>query len=165
MTAAASSESTGTPSVAWEGGELVLERVYPAPRALVFRAWTQAEHFAQWFGPRGATLPFCRLDARPGGTLHYQHHFPDYPDVWVAGVYDRVDAPEHVSFTCWFSDQGGGRVDRPGFPGEMRIAVTLAEQAEGTRVTIRQEGLVTDQGEVQGWAESLDRLGEHLKQS
>jgi uncharacterized protein YndB with AHSA1/START domain len=164
MTAAASSESTAT-SVVWESGQLVMTRVYQAPRALVFRAWTEAEHFAQWFGPRGASLPFCRLDPRPGGALHYQHHFADYPDVWVGGVYDQVDAPERIAFTCWFSDPEGRRVPRPGFPAEMRIAVTLAEHPEGTRVTIRQEGLVTDQGEVQGWTESLDRLAEHLKQS
>lgn len=158
MTAATSSPGASGTSVAWEGGVLVLERVFAAPRETVFRAWTQAEHFARWFGPHGATLPDCRLDARPGGALHYRHHFPDYPDVWIGGRYEVVDAPERLSFTCWFSDPDGGRVERPGFPREMRITVTLAQHADGTRVHVRQEGLVTDQGEVQGWTESMDRL-------
>jgi uncharacterized protein YndB with AHSA1/START domain len=149
-------------SIAWEGGELVLTRVFAAPRELVFRAWTQAEHFAEWFGPRGATLPVCRLDARPGGTLHYQHHFPDYPDVWVAGTFTDVAAPERLAYDVWFSDEAGGRARRPGFPRQMTIAVTFDAHPDGTLVTIRQLGLERDQGEVQGWKETLDRLAERL---
>jgi uncharacterized protein YndB with AHSA1/START domain len=160
MTAAAGSgEST---RIEWQGGELVLTRVFAAPRELVFRAWTQAEHFARWFGPHGATLPVCRLDARPGGTLHYQHHFPDYPDVWVAGTFTDVSPPERVSYDVWFSDETGGRVERPGFPGEMSITARFDEHPGGTLVTVHQVGLVTDQGEVQGWTETLDRLASLL---
>jgi uncharacterized protein YndB with AHSA1/START domain len=162
MTAAASSGGTASTQVGWQGAELVLTRVFQAPRELVFRAWTDPEHWAQWFGPHGSTLPFCRLDARPGGTLHYQHHFPDYPDVWIRGTYSDVAPPERLAFTCHFSDEAGGRVDRHGFPGEMTIAVAFAEHPDGTEVTIRQTGLVTDQGEVQGWMETLDRLASLL---
>ncbi len=154
--------SSAEPSLRWEAGELVITRTFAAPRETVFRAWTEAEHFARWFGPRGATLPFCRLDARPVGVLHYQHAFPDYEDVWVRGTYREVDAPERFSFTCHFSDESGARVDRPGFPREMTISVAFAEEEGGTRVTIRQTGLDADQGEVQGWLESLDRLAEAL---
>lgn len=159
---AASSESVASTSAGWEGGEFVITRTYAAPRELVFRAWTDAEHFARWWGPRGASLPFCRLDARPGGTLHYQHSFPDYPDVWVAGTFREVATPERLSYDVHFSDETGGRVGRPGFPEEMTITVSFAEHPEGTRITIRHAGLVTDQGEVQGWMESLDRLAELL---
>ena len=163
MTAAASSSGAPSTSVAWEGGELVLTRVFAAPRALVFRAWTEPEHFARWWGPRGSTLPFCRLDARPGGTLHFCHRFDGgMEDVWVRGVYGEVAEPERIAFTCWFSDPDGNRVERPGFPAEMSIALTFAEHPEGTRLTARHAGLVADQGEVQGWTESLDRLEEHL---
>lgn len=158
MTAAASSGGTASTQIGWKGAELVLTRVFQAPRELVFRAWTEAEHWARWFGPHGSTLPFCQLDARPGGTLHYQHHFPDYPDVWVRGTYTHVAPPERVSFTAWFSDPAGRRVERPGFPGEMSITVDFAEHPQGTLVTIHHAGLVEDQGEVQGWTESLDRL-------
>ena len=164
MTAAASSPGAPTAPVRWDGGDLVITRDFGAPRELVFRAWTEAEHFARWFGPRGATLPFCRLDARPGGRLHYRHHFQggEMDDVWVAGFYREVVAPERVSFTAFFSDEAGNRVERPGFPAEMAITVTLAEHGGVTRLTARHTGLVTDQGEVQGWSESLDRLAEHL---
>lgn len=148
--------------VRWDAGGLVITRVFAAPRALVFRAWTQADHFARWFGPRGSTLPFCVIDARPGGTLHFCHRFHDHADVWVRGTYDAVAAPERLAFTCFFSDPAGARVPRPGFPDEMRIDVAFAEHPEGTEVTLRQTGLVRDQGEVQGWREALDRLHELL---
>ena len=162
MTAATSSAGPAPTAVAWDGGDLVLERVFDAPRELVFRAWTEPEHFARWWGPAGSSLPFCTLDARPGGTLHFCHSFPDYPDVWVRGEFLEVAAPERVAFTCWFSDPEGGRVERPGFPAEMTILVALDEQGGGTLLTARHAGLVEDQGEVQGWRESLDRLAELL---
>lgn len=144
------------------GVEVRIEREFDAPRELVFRAWTEADHFRRWFGPHGATLPDCRIDARPGGTLHYRHRFPDHEDVWIAGVFDEVVAPERLSWTTWFSDASGGRRARPGFPAEMRITVAFADSGAGTRVTIRHTGLAADQGEVQGWRESLDRLRSHL---
>lgn len=162
MTAAASSESVGTSTITWNDGELVMIRVYPAPRALVFRAWTEAEHFAQWFGPHGTTLPFCVLDARPGGTVHFLHRHANGEDVWIGGEFHEVTPPERLAFGTWFSDETGGRVERPGFNLESTITVTLDEHADGTLVTIRQTGLVSDQGEVQGWAETLDRLTDHL---
>lgn len=162
MTAAVSSESVGTSTIGWNDGELVMTRVYPAPRALVFRAWTQAEHFAQWFGPHGTTLPFCTVDARAGGTLHFLHRHANGEDVWIGGQFHEVVQPERLALGIWFSDQTGGRVNRPGFSLESTITVTLDEHADGTRVTIRHTGLVSDQGEVQGWAEGLDRLADHL---
>lgn len=162
MTTAASSESATTTSMEWDGGELVMTRVYPAPRALVFRAWTDAAHFAQWFGPHGTSLPVCTLDPRPGGSLHFLHRHADGLNVWVAGQFHEVAPPERLAFGTWFSDETGGRVERPGFNLESTILVTFDEHPAGTRVTIRQTGLLSDQGEIQGWRETLDRLAGHL---
>lgn len=54
-----------------EGLELVLERVFDAPRELVFKVFSEAEHLKQWWGPRGWIVPFCSVDFRPGGVWHY----------------------------------------------------------------------------------------------
>jgi uncharacterized protein YndB with AHSA1/START domain len=158
MTTAAGNAATTSEPVRWDDGDLVLTRVFDAPREMVFRAWTEPERFARWFGPTSSTIPVLEMDARPGGILHFCHRFADHPDVWVRGEFREVRAPEIVSFTCGFSDPAGTRVDRPGFPSEMTITATFAEVGGRTRVTIRQTGLVEDQGEVQGWAEGLDRL-------
>ncbi|HET6569182.1 MAG TPA: SRPBCC domain-containing protein [Rhodothermales bacterium] len=146
-----------------EGIVLDITRVFDAPRELVFEVWTQPEHFARWYGPKGATMPFCTMDARPGGTLHFCHRFPDYEDVWVRGVYDEVVPPERIVCTSWFSDAEGRRVERPGFPPEMQVTVSFAEKEGRTELTARHTGLVVDQGEVQGWTEVLDRLEDYLK--
>lgn len=161
MTTSSSTPEAGA-ALGWREGTLVLERTFSAPRARVFAAWTEAERFARWFGPAGSRLEPCRLDARPGGTLHYRHRFDDHEDVWVRGTYLEVRPPERLVFTCHFSDEGGARRDRPGFPGEMRIEVELVEAGGGTRLFIRHAGLDADRGEVQGWTESLDRLAAEL---
>lgn len=158
MTAAASSAEPASAPVRWEGDELVVTRVLPAPPALVFTAWTRPEHFAAWWGPRGSTLEVRRLDARPGGAIHYRHGFDDHEDVWIAGVYRAVQAPGRLAFSTWFSDRDGGRVERAGYPPEMTITLTFAPHPEGTLLTARHAGLPGDNGEVQGWTESLDRL-------
>ncbi len=51
-----------------EEQELVLTRVFDAPRELVFKVWTDPKHVAQWWGPHGFTNPVCELDLRPGGA-------------------------------------------------------------------------------------------------
>jgi uncharacterized protein YndB with AHSA1/START domain len=165
MTAAASSVDSAATQVEWADGDLVLVRVFPAPRELVFAAWTTPEHFARWWGPHGSTLQISTMDVRTGGALHYRHRFPDYPDVWIGGEYREVRAPERIAFTTWFTDEAGARVERTGFPAEMTITITFAPHPDGTRVTARHAGLVADQGEVQGWTESLDRLASLLAES
>jgi uncharacterized protein YndB with AHSA1/START domain len=145
-----------------EGIELSIEREYAAPRELVYRAWTEPEHFARWFGPRGSTLTHLTMDVRAGGELHFCHRFEDHEDLWIKGVYDVVEPEERIGITFYFSDEAGGRRARPGFPVETNVVVIFEEGDGRTRMTIRQTGLRRDQGEVEGWREGLDRLGEYL---
>jgi uncharacterized protein YndB with AHSA1/START domain len=60
-------------------GTVTLLRVFDAPRALVWKAWTDPKMMAQWFGPRGFTIPVCELDARVGGSLRIVMRGPDGP--------------------------------------------------------------------------------------
>lgn len=157
-----------------DDSDLVISRVLDAPRDLVFRAWVEPDHFARWFGPRGSTVPFCELDPTPGGTLHFCQRFPGGDpegvvrpghasgDVWVKGVYREVVEPERLVFTTYFSDEAGARVERPGFSQETQVDVSFTEHEGRTTVTIRHSGLIADQGELQGWTESMDRLEVHL---
>ncbi|HWV58437.1 MAG TPA: SRPBCC domain-containing protein [Longimicrobiales bacterium] len=153
----------GTMPESSHGTVLVIVREFAAPRDLVFRAWTEPEHFVRWFGPHGSTVHDCTLEVRPGGRIHFRHTVPDLGDVWVAGEFLEVVAPERLVFTAHFSDPSGGVRTRPGFAGETRIAVLFEATAAGrTTVTIRQTGLTSDQGEGRGWQEGLERLGAHL---
>jgi len=144
------------------GVELVVERIFDAPRELAWKAWTEPEQWMRWFGPHGFTMPFCAVDLRPGGLLHFCHRWPSGEEIWVKGVYREVLEPGRLAFTLGFSDATGNRVERPGFALETLVTVTLSEQGGRTKVTVRHTGLTVDQGEGQGWSESLARLADLL---
>lgn len=57
--------------------EVTITRVFDAPRATVFRAWTDADRLAQWWGPKGFTNPVCEIDARVGGAIRIHMRSPD----------------------------------------------------------------------------------------
>ncbi|WP_146909387.1 SRPBCC family protein [Arenimonas daejeonensis] len=142
--------------------DLVMRRIFEAPIARVFSAWTDPEHFAAWFGPHGSRMTVCLQDVRPGGQLHFCHHLPDRPEVWVRGIYHEVVAPTLLSFSVGFSDPQGQHAPRDGFADLSLVTVQFRDLGGRTEMIIRHAGLRTDQGEGQGWRESLDRLRNHL---
>ncbi|HEX7047396.1 MAG TPA: SRPBCC domain-containing protein [Gammaproteobacteria bacterium] len=143
---------------------LVMKRVFNAPRELVFDAWTWPEHFAQWFGPKSASMPRCVIDPRAGGVLHFFMRVPGDSDVWCKGIFSEVARPSRLAFRWHFSNEAGERVEREGFALETTVAVTFSEHPGGTELVVRQEGLLVDQGEIQGWTEGFDRLDALLEQ-
>ena len=90
-----------------EGHELVLTRVFDAPRELVFKAWTDAKRVAQWWGPHQFTNPVCELDARPGGAIRIHMRGPDGTVYPMTGVYQEVVEPERIVFTSAALDAAG----------------------------------------------------------
>ena len=74
---------------------LVITRVFDAPRELVFKAWTEPEHMARWFGPRGFTSKVLKHDLRPGGSYRIHMLGPD-GDHWTQGVYREVVPPARL---------------------------------------------------------------------
>lgn len=142
--------------------EIVMSRHFEAPRRLIWQAWTEEQHYAAWFGPHGSTIEPCTLDVRPGGTLHFCHRVAEVGDVWVRGTFDEVIDEELLVMTVGFSDVKGNDVERPGFPLRMQLTVRFSDEGGGTRLSIHQTGLVVDQGESQGWEESMERLAAHL---
>lgn len=150
--------ATARQSVEHADGVLVMTRVFDAPRELVFDAWTLPGHFAQWFGPRHASMPHCIIDAVAGGTLHFFLRVPGDIDVWCKGAFHEVTRPSRLVFDWHFSNEAGELVEREGFALETVVTVTFAQHGSGTRLVMRQEGLVTDQGEIQGWTQGFDRL-------
>lgn len=152
--------------------ELVITRVFDAPRELVFKAWTDPEHMKHWWGPKGFTIPFCKSDLRPGGRVHFCMRSPEGQDIWCAGVYQEIVEPERVVCTSFFSDVEGNLVQPADYglpadwPAETLFTVTFEERDGKTTLTLRQSGIdktAADQvGAVAGWNESFDRLAEYL---
>src|SRR5208337_1503269 len=81
-----------------EHRELTLVRVYNAPRALVFKAFTDPVHLARWWGPHGFTTPVCEFDARPGGALCIHMRAPDGRIYIAQGEVREIVTPERLVF-------------------------------------------------------------------
>ncbi len=123
--------------------DLIDDREYAAPPELVFEVWTQAEHFARWFGPDNAEMQRCEIDARPGGVIRFQHRWPGGPLISIRGVFDEVVAPTRLSFTFTFvdaNDQPTVNALMPEWPVGAHIVMTveLSATARGTRMTVAQ---------------------------
>jgi uncharacterized protein YndB with AHSA1/START domain len=138
------------------GRELVITRVIDAPRELVFKARTEPQHVARWFGPPGTTVPFCTMDARPRGALRFCYRLPAGDLHWMEGAYRDVVEPERIAFT----DESGNLLGRPGFPLVALLTVAFADYSGGTRLTLRHAGV--DQRELSGWPASLDRFARYV---
>ncbi|HEY4417665.1 MAG TPA: SRPBCC family protein [Verrucomicrobiae bacterium] len=110
--------------------EIVITRVFDAPRALVFKAWTDPKHLAQWWGPRGFTNPRCELDVRPGGLIRIDMQAPNGTIYPMTGVYLEIIEPERLTYTSGALDEKGHQLF------EFLHAVTFAERNGKTTLTI-----------------------------
>jgi uncharacterized protein YndB with AHSA1/START domain len=143
--------------------ELVLTRVFDAPRELLFEAWTDAAHLAQWWGPRGFTNPVCELDVRPGGAIRITMRGPDGRDYPMEGVFREIVEPERLVFT-------NNAVDADGKPLlEGLTTVTFADLGGRTKLTLQTRAEGTGpytarmlEGMDAGWAQSIEKLEEEL---
>lgn len=144
------------PDVAADAGELVIERFFDAPRALVWKCWTEEEHLAAWGAPHGFVVTECGGDLRVGGRWHSAMRSPDGTIHRNGGVYREIVAPERLVQTFAWLDEDG----RP--EAEMLVTVTLTENEDGkTRMVFRQTGfdnVSSRDGHGSGWNESFDKL-------
>ena len=69
---------------------VVITRVFDAPRELVWRAWTECERLMRWWGPKGFTTPFCKIDLRAGGVYRNSMRSPEGKDYWSTGTYREI---------------------------------------------------------------------------
>jgi uncharacterized protein YndB with AHSA1/START domain len=139
--------------------DLVLTRIFEAPRALVFKAWTDRDRLARWWGPKNFTNPVCEIDPRPGGAIRIHMPAPDGVVYPMSGVFHEIVAPERLVFTSVALDGDGA----PMF--EILNTVTFAEHEGKTTLTLRAHVSQTTAaaprhlaGMEMGWSQSLDRL-------
>jgi uncharacterized protein YndB with AHSA1/START domain len=142
-------------------GTVEIIRVFDAPRALVWRAWSDPKMLAQWFGPRGFTSSVPTWDLRVGGALRIVMHGPDGNDYPMKGVFREVVAPERLVFSNIAIDKDGNHL----LEGETTVIfselggktkMVLKTHAVG-RVAIAKQMLA---GMEMGWKQSIDKLAE-----
>lgn len=142
--------------------EIVLSRVFNAPRELVFKCWTEREHLQKWFGPRGFTIETLECDVRVGGRWRFVFTGPDGKTWDNRMVFLEIQAPERIVV-----DHGPDRDDDP---TRFRTTLTFDAQSDGkTVLTLRQLHPTREQrnagigfGAVEFGYQTLDKLGEHL---
>ena len=142
-----------------EEQELVLTRVFDAPRELVFKVWTDPKQVARWWGPHGFANPVCELDLRPGGAILIHMRGPDGTVYPMTGVFQEIVRPERLVFTSAALDSDG----KPMF--EVLTTVTFADEGGKTKQILRARVIKTTPqaapyiaGMEQGWTQSLERL-------
>jgi uncharacterized protein YndB with AHSA1/START domain len=153
----------GVVSAASSSGGITIVRIFDAPRELVFKAWTEPERFATWFGEHGSSMPVdtVTMDVRPGGSWSATMlHGPDRIEIPFSGEYREVDEPERLVLTL---------VD-PEAPqsGNVEVmTVVFVDLGEGrTQMTFTQTGNLSADEYSRAMRGSLiffDRLSDHLK--
>ncbi|TME62640.1 MAG: hypothetical protein E6I51_06180 [Chloroflexi bacterium] len=147
--------------------ELVMTRVFDAPRERVFDILTKPEHLQKWWGPKGVSHPIVELDGRVGGQFFLGQRGGDGAMHYEVGVVREITPPSRFVFAFHFADEKRRRVPLSwagvpdGWEGEIVHEVTLAAEGTRTRVTIRLTGFPSSKwGEMAkyGLAESFDRL-------
>ena len=154
------SDTTG--AAAATGRELVITRVFDAPRELVWAAWTHPDHARAW-GPKGMRWTFAEADVAPGGAWRRcMVADADGTEYWSHGVYREVVEPERLVFTFAWEERDGSPEH------ETLVTVTLADLGGRTRMTFRQAPFVSAEsrdGHEGGWSEAFDDLAAHLARS
>jgi uncharacterized protein YndB with AHSA1/START domain len=140
---------------------LLIERIFDAPRALVFKAWTDPEHLVHWWGPRGFTSSIVgKLEVRPNGRYRIHMRSPEGSDHWTQGVYREVVEPERLVMVGSWADADG----KPISP-ETVTTLTFEEHQGKTKLTLQTVGFesVSERdAHRRGWNSSMDCLAEYL---
>ncbi|MGC1620401.1 MAG: SRPBCC domain-containing protein [Candidatus Acidiferrum sp.] len=148
--------------------ELFLTRILGAPRNLVFKAWTDKEHVARWWGPRGFTNPVCELDFRPGGLIRIDMRGPDGVVYPMKGVFHEIVEPERLVFTSTALEDEHGKslfeilntITFEDFHGITKLTLHAKLVTRDINMTSQMAAALA--GMEQGWSESLYRLADHL---
>jgi uncharacterized protein YndB with AHSA1/START domain len=148
------------------GYSVSFTRHLAAPRALVFKLWTDPKHLAKWWGPKGFTNPVCEFEARAGGRIYIDMKGPDGTVYPMDGTVSEIVPPERLVLICTCCGDDSGK---PGI--ESVTTVTFHAEAGGTRMELEArvtkfESFARDAlaGMEQGWSETLDRLADAIKQ-
>jgi len=162
---------------------LVIERVFSAPRELVWKAWTDEALVSKWWGPEGFTAPSIKIDLRVGGkyvfAMHGQKGSEWDRDMYSAGVYKEIIPHEKLVVTDYFSDAEGNIIEPESegqdtnFPKETTVTLLFEEiDPEKTKLSIiypmpqdeKQREALLKSGMKEGWQSSLNKLEHTLRE-
>ena len=141
--------------------DLVMTRVFDAPREKVFDAWVDGKQLSKWMGPQGVTANAEVAEGKVGGRYRIVMHIPTGDKPAVGGVYREIKRPERLVFTwTWETQHPGGMSGH-----ETLVTLTFRDVGGKTEMTMRHEGFESAESRDnhnQGWTGSFDKLAEAL---
>jgi len=142
---------------------LDIVRTFEAPRALVWKMWTDPAHVAVWWAPEHFTTPVVKMDVRPGGVIHMVMRGPDGADYPFDGRFVTLDEPERLVMRTWVNCADGSVW--------FEVEQTIRFEEEGDRTLMRFQAVVQAakadavgplSGMEAGWTQSLNKLERHI---
>ena len=151
--------------------DIVINRVFDLPINKVWRAWTEAEEFKKWWGPKDFTCPSSKMEAKVGGKYLNCMRGPDGKEYWSTGEVKELIPERKLVITDSFSDEKGNITSAsdygmPGnWPKELLITAYFEEADGATKMKLRHEGVPAEMREecIKGWNESLDKIEKNIK--
>jgi uncharacterized protein YndB with AHSA1/START domain len=151
---------------------VVIERTFDAPADLIWQMWTDPEHFKNWYGPQGFTVPVAKMDVRVGGKrlVCMEMQTPDGSmKMWTTGEYTEIFPIERLAYTESPSDENGNVVSPSamgmpeGYPATTEVTVILEELGGRTKMVMTHAGVPASSGAGGGWNQAFDKLADHIE--
>lgn len=150
---------------------VVIERIVDAPAELVWKMWTESEHFAAWYGPKGATIQVSKMDVRIGGSrlVCMEMHTPNGAmRMWFTGEYLDIVEHRRLVYSESMCDEHGNILDPAtmgmptGHPATTKITVELDDLGDRTKMVLTHAGIPADSPGAMGWNMALDKLATYI---
>lgn len=147
---------------------VVIERTFNAPVDLIWQMWTQPEHFKQWYGPQGFTVPVAEMDVRVGGKRLICMASPDgRMKMWTTGEFVEIVPNERLVYTESPADENGQVIPPSalpeGFPAMTEVTVLLAAVERGTKMVMTHAGTPAASGANEGWNQAFAKLAAYIE--
>jgi len=149
---------------------IVIERTFDATIDLIWQMWTDPEHFKNWYGPTGFSVPIAEMDVRLGGKRLICMSSPDGSmKMWTTGEYQEVVQNERLVYTDSPSDENGNQVSPSamgmpdGYPTTTEVTVQLEDLGGRTKMVMTHTGVPVDSGANAGWEQAFDKLADHIE--
>jgi uncharacterized protein YndB with AHSA1/START domain len=152
--------------------EVNIERIFDAPRELVFKAWTSAEHLKNWYVPQGCRTTIFKFEFKPGGIFHHEVRSTQGEGCIFKGEFLEIIENEKIVYALRFCDENGIIISTADAhmsgPDETTVTVTFEDFEGKTKLTLHQtisEEFAKKEGSYNGWLEILYNLEKSIKEN
>jgi uncharacterized protein YndB with AHSA1/START domain len=151
---------------------VVIERTFEAAVDFIWQLWTQPEHFKNWYGPNGATIPVAKMDVRVGGKrlICMEMQRPNGSmKMWTTGEYMEIIPNELLVYTESMADENGNVISPSamgmpeGYPETTEVTVLLEDLGGRTKMVMTHAGMPAGSGADGGWNQAFDKLTEYIE--